>query len=129
LAGFRQKPRQKEGEAERIFGIGGVSPETATKRREAERTFGIQQNNIFRYFESNGMGGIRIMTELSQAAVERIIKKAGAERVSADAIETLAGLLEEHGTFLAREAKKMSDHAGRKTLRGADIRMAAEMFK
>ena len=75
------------------------------------------------------MGGMRIMTELSQAAVERIIKKAGAERVSADATETLAGLMEEYGAFLAREAKKMSDHAGRKTIRGADIRMAAEMFK
>ncbi len=69
------------------------------------------------------------MTELSQAAVERIIKKAGAERVSADATETLAALMEDYGTFLAKEAKKMSDHAGRKTLRGVDIRMAAEMFK
>ncbi len=69
------------------------------------------------------------MTELSRAAVERIIKNAGAERVSADATETLARLMEEHGTFLAREARKMSDHAGRKTLRGSDIQMAAEMFK
>jgi len=69
------------------------------------------------------------MSELSQAAVERIIKKAGAERVSADAIETLAALMEGYGIFLAKEAKKMSDHAGRKTLRGSDIRMAAEIFK
>jgi DNA-binding protein len=69
------------------------------------------------------------MTELSQAAVERIIRKAGAERVSADATETLSLLMEEYGAFIAREAKKMSDHAGRKTIRGADIRMAAEMFK
>ncbi len=69
------------------------------------------------------------MTELSQSAVERIMKKAGAERVSADAAETLSGLMEEHGIFLAKEAKKMSDHAGRKTLRGSDIRMAAEIFK
>ena len=69
------------------------------------------------------------MTELSQAAVERIIKKAGVERVSADATETLSLLMEEYGAFIAREAKKMSDHAGRKTLRGADIRMAADMFK
>jgi histone H3/H4 len=37
--------------------------------------------------------------------------------------------MEDYGAFLAREAKKMSDHAGRKTLRGADIHMAAEMFK
>jgi DNA-binding protein len=69
------------------------------------------------------------MTELSQAAVERIIKKAGAERVSAEATETLAELMEEHGIFLAKEAKKMADHAGRKTMRGSDIRMAAEIFK
>jgi histone H3/H4 len=70
-----------------------------------------------------------MMTELSQAAVERIIKKAGAERISADATETLAILMEDYGLFLAKEAKKMSDHAGRKTLRGSDIQMAAEIFK
>jgi DNA-binding protein len=69
------------------------------------------------------------MTELSQSAVERIMKKAGAERISADATETLAVLMEEYGMFLAKEAKKMSDHAGRKTLRGSDIRMAAEFIK
>jgi histone H3/H4 len=69
------------------------------------------------------------MTEFSQSAVERIMKKAGAERVSADAAETLSGLMEDYGIFLAKEAKKMSDHAGRKTLRGSDIRMAAEIFK
>jgi DNA-binding protein len=69
------------------------------------------------------------MTELSQAAVERLIKKAGAERVSAEATETLTELMEEYGIFLAKEAKKMADHAGRKTLRGSDIRMAAEIFK
>ena len=69
------------------------------------------------------------MTELSHSAVERIMKKAGAERVSADATETLIVLMEEYGMFLSREAKKMSDHAGRKTLRGSDIKMAAEIFK
>lgn len=69
------------------------------------------------------------MTELSQSAVERIIKKAGAMRISADATETLAVLMEAYGVFLAKEAKKMSDHAGRKTLRGSDIQMAAEIFK
>jgi len=69
------------------------------------------------------------MTELSRAAIERIIKKAGADRISADATETLAALMEEYGVFLAKEAKKMSDHAGRKTLRGSDIRIAAEIFK
>ena len=69
------------------------------------------------------------MTELSRAAVERILKKSGAGRISADATTTLSDLMEEYGLFLSREAKKMSDHAGRKTVRGEDIRMAAEMFK
>jgi len=69
------------------------------------------------------------MSELSNSAVERIIKKAGAERVSADATETLATMMEEYGIFLSKEAKKMADHAGRKTLRGSDLRMAAEIFK
>jgi histone H3/H4 len=68
------------------------------------------------------MDGEVSMTELSQAAVERIIKKTGAERVSADACETLAELMENYGTFLAKEAKKMS-------MRGSDIRMAADLFK
>jgi DNA-binding protein len=75
------------------------------------------------------MNGLSIMTELSLSAVERIIKKGGAERISADATETLADLMEEYGIFLSKEAKKMSDHAGRKTLRGSDIRMAADFFK
>jgi histone H3/H4 len=75
------------------------------------------------------MKGSWIMTELSLSAVERIIKKGGAVRISADATETLAVLMEEYGVFLSKEAKKMSDHAGRKTLRGSDIQMAAEIFK
>jgi len=75
------------------------------------------------------MNGLSIMTELSLSAVERIIKKGGAERISADATETLADLMEEYGVSLSKEAKKMSDHAGRKTLRGSDIRMAADFFK
>ena len=53
------------------------------------------------------------MTEISQAAVERIIKKTGADRVSGDATEALATLMEEYGELLAKEARKMADHAGR----------------
>ena len=51
------------------------------------------------------MKGSCIMTELSLSAVERIIKKGGAERISADATETLATLMEEYGGYLAKEAK------------------------
>ena len=37
--------------------------------------------------------------------------------------------MEEYGAIITKDAKKMSDHAGRKTLRGSDIRIAAEIFK
>lgn len=69
------------------------------------------------------------LTELPKAAVERIIKKGGAGRISTDATDALTALMEEYGVSIVREAKKMSDHAGRKTLRGSDIQMAAEFFK
>jgi histone H3/H4 len=57
------------------------------------------------------------------------LKKAGTGCVSADVMEILAYLIEEYGLFLAREAQKISDHTGRKTVRGSDVRMAADMFK
>jgi histone H3/H4 len=53
-------------------------------------------------------------------------KKSGAWRISADATTTLADLMEEYGAFLARQAKKMSDPAGRKTVMGSDISMAVK---
>lgn len=83
----------------------------------------------FYTYATNTRKGLIPVTELSRAAIERILKKSGAGRVSADATTALSELMEEYGIFLAREAKKMSDHAGRKTVRGADIKMAAEMFK
>jgi histone H3/H4 len=57
------------------------------------------------------------------------LKKAGTGCVSADVMEILAYLIEEYGLFLAKEAQKISDHTGRKTVRGSDVRMAADMFK
>lgn len=69
------------------------------------------------------------MGELPIAPVGRIIKNAGAERVSADGSEALAVLMEEYGTVLAREAIKLTRHAGRKTVKAVDIKMASEILK
>ena len=69
------------------------------------------------------------MTELPLAPVARIIRTAGAERVSADAPGELALLMEQYGQSVVREALKLTRHADRKTVTAHDIRMAAEILK
>lgn len=66
------------------------------------------------------------MTELPIAAVDRVIRKAGAKRVSEDAAIALAEVLEEMAIAIASEAAKLAEHAGRRTVRDVDIRLAAK---
>jgi histone H3/H4 len=64
--------------------------------------------------------------EMPIAPVKRVIRNAGAERVSDDAAEALRDYLEEHGTDIAQEARRFAHHADRKTVREEDIRAALE---
>jgi DNA-binding protein len=68
------------------------------------------------------------MNEIPVAPVIRIIRKAGADRVSNDAGEALAELMEHYASTIAKEALKLASHAGRKTVTTHDIRMAAEIL-
>jgi histone H3/H4 len=63
--------------------------------------------------------------ELSIAPMHRICKKAGAERVSESAAKELAKSLEDVGIKIAEEAIDYAMHAGRKTVQGVDIEIAA----
>ncbi|MHC1570536.1 MAG: histone family protein [Methermicoccaceae archaeon] len=60
--------------------------------------------------------------------VERLIRDAGAGnvRVSKSGSNALADILDEYGREIALEAIKLSKHAGRKTVKGEDIRLAYE---
>jgi len=65
------------------------------------------------------------MPELSNAAMERIMRKAGAQRVSATAVAELAEAMEEYGLKLSKEAIGLARHAGRKTVKKEDVKLAA----
>jgi histone H3/H4 len=64
--------------------------------------------------------------ELGLAAVYRLIKKGGAERVSDEAAEELRVILEEIAVKIAQQAVELAAHAGRKTVRASDIRLASK---
>ncbi len=66
---------------------------------------------------------------LPLAPVERIIRKAGAERVSEDAGIELAKVLEEYGIEISREAITLAKHAKRTTVKEEDIRLAIVRIK
>jgi len=60
---------------------------------------------------------------LPLAAIERIARKAGAERISLDAIRELEKIISDLGLELAREAADAARHAKRKTILKEDIRL------
>jgi histone H3/H4 len=63
-------------------------------------------------------------SDVSLAAMHRIIEKAGAERVSEGASEALRFALEKIALRIAKEALDFTTHAHRKTVRGEDIQIA-----
>lgn len=61
---------------------------------------------------------------LPKLPFERILKKVGAKRVSQDALQEFATIMEERLMAVAKEAVALAKHAGRKTLIGEDIRLS-----
>ena len=62
--------------------------------------------------------------EFGLAVMNRVIKKAGAERVSDEASDTLRTILEEIANNISKTAIDLTNHAGRKTIKSDDILLA-----
>lgn len=60
------------------------------------------------------------------AAMEKILKNAGAERVSEKAKAALKEVIEDIAEDISTSAVKLAGHAGRKTIKGDDIKLAAK---
>ncbi|HIH37873.1 histone family protein [Candidatus Woesearchaeota archaeon] len=60
------------------------------------------------------------------AAMEKLMKQAGAERVSEKAKDALKDVLEDIAEDIAIQAVKLASHAGRKTVKGQDVKLAAK---
>lgn len=65
------------------------------------------------------------MAELPLAPVDRIIRNQGAKRVSEDAVKEFAEVLEDIAADLAAESSALASHAGRKTVKADDVRLAS----
>ncbi|MGI0078301.1 MAG: histone family protein [Nitrososphaerales archaeon] len=64
--------------------------------------------------------------EFGLAAVYRILKKSGAERVSNEAVEELRRSIEEIAVDVAKQAVELASHAGRHTIMGSDVKLATK---
>ena len=61
----------------------------------------------------------------ARARVEKLIRTAGARRVSANAINRLNEVLTNYGASVAKYAVEIARHSGRKTVKETDIKLAA----
>ena len=66
---------------------------------------------------------------IPKAPVKRTIKEAGAERVSADAVDALTEHIEEYMEELSKRAIVYAKYAKRKTVKAEDIALAIDSSK
>ncbi len=63
---------------------------------------------------------------LSLLGMERLLKRAGAHRVAEEAKEELREHLEEYAATLCARAVTFSQHAGRRTVKAEDVKLAGK---
>jgi histone H3/H4 len=68
-------------------------------------------------------------TVIPVAPIDRLMRLAGADRVSESGAAALAKILEELGLEIARLADEMAKHTGRKTIKEEDVNLAYKTWK
>ncbi len=68
-------------------------------------------------------------SEFGLTPMYRILKKAGAARVSEESAEELRRTIEEIAGNIAKGAVDMATHANRRTIKGDDVRMATRHYR
>ncbi len=63
---------------------------------------------------------------LSLLGMEKLLKRSGAPRVAEDAKEELREVLEAHADAVCAKAVELSRHAGRRTVKAEDVKLAAK---
>ena len=63
---------------------------------------------------------------LPLAAMEKLLKQGGAERVSEKAKAALKNVIEEIAHDIAVKSIRLANHAGRKTIKAEDIKLAVK---
>ena len=64
------------------------------------------------------------MSELTKAPTARLMKSVGANRVSKDAVTLMNDAMESYGLSIAMKANDYARHAGRKTIKADDVKLA-----
>ena len=67
-------------------------------------------------------------SELGLSPMYRILKKSGAQRVSDESANELRRIIEEVASSIAKNAVEMASHAGRKTVKAEDVKLASKTF-
>ena len=67
-------------------------------------------------------------SELGLSAMYRILKKSGAQRVSDESAVELRRVVEEIAEAIAKNAVEDANHAGRKTVKAEDVKLASKQF-
>ena len=68
------------------------------------------------------------MAKIKVAPMHKLIKRAGADRVSEESALALGKALDDIGVKIAKEAIDYAHHAGRKTVKAKDVEIALEKF-
>ena len=68
----------------------------------------------------------RKTSTIPKASVARILMKAGAKRVSADAVDAFTDVLTNIAIKISKKAADISKHTGRKTVHEGDVKLAAK---